>query len=55
MIDHVGALVLVMLIRLRDAFGIFGMGQQGVSSWLLRACTLQVATLVSDGIARNSS
>ncbi len=36
MIDHIGVVVLVMLIGLRAAFGIFGTGQQGVSSRLLR-------------------
>src|ERR1700716_107953 len=36
MIDHIGAEVLVMLIRLRAAFGIFGTGQQGVLSRPLR-------------------
>ena len=35
-IDHIGVVVLVMLIRLRAAFVIFGAGQQGVLSRLLR-------------------
>src|ERR1700730_14180393 len=35
MIDHIGAVVLVMLIGLCAAFGIFGTGQHGVLSRLL--------------------
>jgi hypothetical protein len=36
MIDHIGAVILVMLMGLPAAFGIFGTGQQGVLSRLLR-------------------
>src|SRR6202045_3187636 len=36
MIDHIGVVVLVMLVGLHAAFGIFGTGQQGVLSRLLR-------------------
>ena len=40
MIDHVGVVVLVMLIGLHAAFGIFGTGQQGVLSRLFWCATI---------------
>src|ERR1700730_11639026 len=41
MIDHIGVVVLVMLIGLHAAFGVFGTGQQGVLSRLLRCKPLK--------------
>src|SRR6266850_6232496 len=44
MIDHVAAIVLVMLVRLHAAVRILGTGQQGVLSRLLRCKPIKFPT-----------